>query len=184
MGRLFATAITSLDGYVNDDSGAFEWATPSPQVHEFVNAREKHIGTHLYGRRLYETMRYWETAGGPDEPAEERAYADIWRAIDKVVYSRTLDEVTTGRTRLERAFDPAVAGAFVRGLPHDAGIGGAGLAAEAFRAGLIDVVQVYVNPVVVGGGTRFLPDRVRLDLTLTDEVRFDNGVVFLEYRAT
>src|ERR1051325_2827594 len=104
MGRLFVTGITSLDGYINDDSGNFEWAAPSTQVQEFVNARERTIGTHLYGRRLYETMRYWETAGAPDEPAEERAYADIWRATDKVVYSSTLPAVTTTRTRLERTF--------------------------------------------------------------------------------
>ena len=182
MRRLFVTGITSLDGYINDDTGNFDWAEPSAEVHAFVNARERPIGTHLYGRRLYETMRYWETAGGPEDTAVEREWAELWRGIDKIVYSSTLDEVTTTRTRLERRFDPDAVRALKESLPHDFSIGGAALAAEAFRAGLVDVVQQYVNPVVVGGGTRFLPDGVRLDLELTDERRFGNGVVFLEYR--
>jgi dihydrofolate reductase len=182
MGRLFVTGITSLDGYINDESGTFDWAAPSTEVHAFVNERERGIGTHLYGRRLYETMRYWETAGGPDEPAVEREWAELWRGIDKIVYSSTLDAVTTSRTRLERHFDPDAVRGLKTSLPHDFSVGGAGLAAEAFRAGLVDVVQLYVNPIIVGGGTRFLPEKVRLDLTLTDERRFGNGVVFLEYR--
>ncbi|GIJ46797.1 deaminase [Virgisporangium aliadipatigenens] len=182
MGRLIATGITSLDGYVNDDSGNFDWAAPDAQVHAFVNERERNTRTHLYGRRMYETMRYWETAGGPDEPAVEREWAELWRGLDKIVYSSTLDSVQTSRTRLERSFDPAAVRALKEAATHDLGIGGAGLAAEAFRAGLVDVVQQYVSPVVVGGGTRFLPEKVRLELELTDEVRFGNGVVFLEYR--
>jgi dihydrofolate reductase len=182
MGRLLVTGITSLDGYINDESGNFDWAEPDTQVHAFVNEREKNVRTHLYGRRLYETMRYWETAGGPDESAVEREWAELWRGIDKIVYSSTLDGVSTSRTRLERAFDPAAVRALKESSAHDLSVGGAALAAEAFRAGLVDAVQVYVNPVVVGGGTRFLPEKVRLDLALADEHRFDNGVVFLEYR--
>jgi dihydrofolate reductase len=180
MGRLVYTAITSLDGYVNDADGRFDWSTPDPQVHRFVNDAERPIGTYLYGRRLYEVMSSWQDVEVA-EPDYVRDYAELWRAADKVVYSRTLDAVTTPRTRLEPAFDPVVVGRLVADADRDVSIGGPGLAAVALAAGLVDELRVLVTPVVVGGGTPWLPDAVRVDLDLADEHRFDNGVVQLRY---
>jgi dihydrofolate reductase len=178
--RLHYSAICSLDGFVADESGRFDWARPSAEVHAFVNDQERPIGTYLYGRRMYETMRVWETL---DEPEPEmRDYAAIWRAADKIVYSRTLDEVTTARTRLERELDPEA----VRRLKAEAGadlsIGGAALAAEALRAGLVDELQLLLSPIVIGRGNPVLPDDVRIPLELLEERRFENGVVHLRYR--
>jgi dihydrofolate reductase len=180
MGKLIYSAITSLDGYVADERGEFGWAAPDEDVHAFVNDRERGIGTFLYGRRMYEVMRFWETADLDGEPAVFRDYAAIWRAAGKVVYSTTLPAVTTERTRLERGFDPDA----VRRLKDggDVSIGGPHLAAEALRAGLVDECHLYLNPVVVGGGNRALPDRVKVKLQLVDEHRFGNGVVHLAYR--
>jgi dihydrofolate reductase len=178
MGKLIYSAITSLDGYVADEGGRFDWAAPDEEVHAFVNDQERGIGTHLYGRRMYEVMRVWETFG--DDADIPRDFAQIWRAADKVVYSTTLPAVTTERTRLERGFDPDA----VRRLKDggDVSIGGPHLAAEALRAGLVDECHLYLNPVVVGGGNRALPDRVKVKLQLVDEHRFGNGVVHLAYR--
>jgi dihydrofolate reductase len=178
MGKLIYSAITSLDGYVADEGGRFDWAAPDEEVHAFVNDQERGIGTHLYGRRMYEVMRAWETFGDDDDIT--RDFARIWRAADKVVYSTTLPAVTTERTRLERTFDPGA----VRELKDagDVSIGGPHLAAEALRAGLVDECHLYLNPVVVGGGNRALPDGVRVRLDLVDEHRFGNGVVHLAYR--
>ncbi len=182
MARLVVSNIASLDLYVNDAHGGFEWAAPDPEVHVFVNALERPIGTYLYGRRLYETMQVWDTIEpAPDEP-EMADYASLWRAADKVVYSSSLPQVTTARTRLERSFDPDVVRALVRGAEADVSIGGPTLAAHAFAAGLVDDVHLFLNPVIVGGGTRALPDDVFLRLELVDERRFANGVVFLRYR--
>jgi dihydrofolate reductase len=181
MGKLIYSAITSLDGYVADERGEFGWAAPDEDVHAFVNDRERGIGTFLYGRRMYEVMRFWETADLDGEPAVFRDYAAIWRAAGKVVYSTTLPAVTTERTRLERRFDPAAVRELTDG--GDVSIGGPHLAAHALRAGLVDECHLYLNPVVVGGGTRALPDGVRLDLDMVDEHRFGNGVVHLAYRA-
>jgi dihydrofolate reductase len=183
MARLIYSAITSLDGYVNDRDGNFDWAAPDEEVHAFVNDLERPIGTYLYGRRLYETMVFWETANERPDPHEvARDYAALWQAADKVVYSRTLETVSSARTRIEREFEPEA----VRRLKADAGrdvtVGGAGLAAHAIRAGLVDELNLFVNPVVVGGGTRALPDDARVDLELVDERRFASGVVFLQYR--
>ena len=176
--RLIYSAITSLDGYVNDAGGKFDWAVPDDEVHAFVNAQERPIGTYLYGRRMYEVMVAWETMES-DAPLM-REYAEIWRAAEKVVYSRTLDGVSSARTRLERSFDAEA----VRALKseRDVSVGGPGLAAEALRAGLVDECHLYLNPVVVGGGTRALPDGLRLGLELVGERRFDSGVVHLHYR--
>ncbi|MBB3675959.1 dihydrofolate reductase family protein [Modestobacter versicolor] len=182
MGRLQYVAICSLDGYTEDAAGSFEWATPDEEVHAFVNDLERPVGTALYGRRMYETLAVWQTIGGPEHPAVENEYADIWRAADKVVYSTTLEAVSTPRTRLERAFDPAAVGRLVAGSTSDVAIGGPALAAQAFRAGLVDDVHLLVHPVVVGGGTRALPDGVRLDLELAGEHRFAGGVVHLHHR--
>jgi dihydrofolate reductase len=152
---------------------------PSDEVHAFVNDLERGVGTYLYGRRMYEVMRYWETA--PADGPIARDYADVWRAADKVVYSTTLPEVTTARTRLERAFDPADVRRMVDESERDVSVGGPTLAAHALRAGLVGEVRLFLSPVVVGGGTRALPDGVRLDLRLLDERRFANGVVYLRY---
>jgi dihydrofolate reductase len=175
---LVYSAICSLDGFINDADGRFDWAAPSPEVHAFVNDEERPIGTYLYGRGMYETMRVWETL--EDAAPEMQDYAQIWRAADKVVYSRTLPELTTPRTRLERTFDADA----VRALKEtsEISVGGAGVAAEALRAGLVDELRLLLNPVVVGRGTAVLPDDLRIPLELLDERRFSNGVVYLRYR--
>jgi len=182
MGRLQYSMLCSLDGYTVDADGRFDWAMPDEEVHTFVNDLERPVGTHLYGRRMYETLAVWQDMGGPDESPIENDYADIWRAADKVVYSTTLAEVSTPRTRLERSFDPDAVRGLVADADRDVSIGGPGLAAHALRAGLVDDVHHFLHPVVVGGGTRALPDDVRLDLELVDEHRFGNGVVHLHHR--
>ena len=177
---LIYSAIASLDGYTNDADGKFDWSAPDEEVHAFVNDRERGVGTYLYGRRMYEVMRYWHDVDTDGEPAVVRDYAGIWRAADKVVYSATLEEAPTPRTSIERRFDAEA----VRALKEhgDVGIGGASLAAEAIRAGLVDEYHLYVTPVIVGGGTPAYPDGARVMLELTDERRFVSGVVFLRYR--
>jgi dihydrofolate reductase len=182
MARLLYTAICSLDGYIEDESGSFQWAAPDEEVHAFVNDLERPVGTYLYGRRMYETMRYWETEGeGPDEHPVSREFAAIWRAADKVVYSRSLSSVTTERTALEADFDPAQVARLKESADRDLGIGGPGLASAALAAGLVDEVHLLLAPVSVGGGKPALPHRVRLDLELLDERRFAGGTVFLRY---
>ncbi|WP_330474967.1 dihydrofolate reductase family protein [Terrabacter sp. C0L_2] len=184
MARLRMTTIASLDGYVNDASGGFAWAAPDAEVHAFVNDLERDVGTYLCGRSLYETMVYWETAptddtGDPDDIGHD--YARIWEAADKVVYSRTLDAVSSERTTLERDLDPAAVARFVAAADRDVSIGGPTLAAEALRAGIVDELQLLTVPVVVGGGTRALPDGIRLDLELLDERRFAGGTTYVRY---
>ena len=181
MAKLIFSAITSLDGYVADEHGDFGWGEPDEQVHAFVNELERPIGTHLYGRRLYEVMAAWGTMELDDLPQVMRDYALIWRATDKIVFSSTLEEASTDRTRIERRFDADEVGRLVRASGSDVAIGGPTLAARAFEAGLIDECQLIVAPVVVGGGTRALPDGVRLDLDLLSERRFDGGMVHLRY---
>jgi dihydrofolate reductase len=182
MSALVSMGITSLDGYISDEHGDFSWAAPDVDVHAFVNDLERSIGTYLYGRRMYEVMRFWETAADlPDLPAVGREYAAIWGDTDKVVYSSSLEEAPTSRTRLERAFDPDAVRRMKAESERDLSVAGPGLAANAFRAGLVDVAAMFLYPVVLGGGTAFLPDGVRLDLELLDERRFGNGVVFLRY---
>lgn len=183
MGKLIYSAIASLDGYVEDREGSFAWAVPDAELHSFVNEQERPIGTHLYGRRLYETMRVWEEIGdGPGDAPEEREYAAIWRAAEKVVYSRTLSEATTARTRLEREFDPAAVRALAAASERDLAVGGAELAGRALAAGLVDEVNLFLHPVAVGGGKPALPLGVRLDLELLGQRRFASGVVHLRYR--
>jgi dihydrofolate reductase len=180
MGRLVFTAITSLDGYVNDASGNFDWAAPDADVHAFVNDLERPVGTYLLGRRMYEVLRVWETLDDPHPVM--RDYADVWRAADKVVYSRTLETADTARTRLEREFDATAVAALKEASAADLSVGGPDLAASALRAGLVDECAVFLTPVVVGGGQHWLPADLRLDLELADEHRFDSGVVYLRYR--
>ena len=174
--------MTSLDGYFVDAAGGFGWAMPDEEVHHFVNNLEHPIGTYLYGRRLYETMKYWESP--PDLAAEPdciRNYAAIWQAADKVVFSRTLASVSTARTRIESTFDPGAVAELKANAARDIGIGGGELAGIALRAGLVDEVALFLSPVVVGGGRRALPDGVRLSLDLADEHRFGNGMVYVRY---
>src|SRR4051794_26410737 len=170
MGKLIYSAIAFLDGYVADEQGSFDWAQPDEAVHAFVNDLERPIGTHLYGRRMYEVMSFWETASTAGEPAVMRDFAEIWRAADKVVYSTTLESVSSARTRIEREFDAEA----VRALKaeRDVSVGGPALAAQALRAGLVDECHLFLAPVVVGGGKRALPDDVRLQLELLGERRF------------
>jgi dihydrofolate reductase len=177
------SAITSLDGYIEGDDGKFDWAAPSDEVHAFVNDLERSVGTYLYGRRMYETMVAWEAPEllGDERPAL-RDYAEIWQAADKIVYSRTLESVASARTRIESDFDPEAVRQLKATSARDISVGGAGLAAEAIRAGLVDEYHLFLIPVVVGGGKRALPDGVRLELELLDERRFESGVVHLHYR--
>ena len=184
MSKLHYSALASLDGYVEDADGSFDWAAPDDEVHAFANDLERTIATHLYGRRMYETMAYWENpANTADQSAAVQEYGEIWRAADKVVYSRTLETVTTARTRLERELDPAAVRRLKETASGDLSIGGAELAAHAIAAGLVDEYHLFLMPVVVGAGKRALPD-VRLSLELLDERRFGNGTVYLRYGAS
>jgi dihydrofolate reductase len=183
MARLIYAAIASLDGYVADEHGNFDWAAPGEEVHRFINELERPIGTYLYGRRMYEVMVYWETAeSAADQPTAAHEYAEIWRATDKVVYSTMLETVSSARTRIERTFDPEAVEQIKASATSDISVGGSELAAQALRAGLVDELHLFLSPVVIGGGNRALPDDVRLELELMDERRFGNGVVHLQYR--
>jgi dihydrofolate reductase len=183
MAKLIYSAITSLDGYVADVDGNFDWSVPDAEVHSFVNELERPIGTYLYGRRMYELMVFWETADTiADPPAFIRDFTSIWQAADKVVYSKTLEAVSSAKTRIERDFDPATVRQLKAAPGRDISVGGPDLAAQAIKAGLVDECHVFVTPVVVGGGKHFLPSDVRLTLELLTEHRFGNGVVHLHYR--
>jgi dihydrofolate reductase len=183
MAKLIYSAITSLDGYVADENGNFDWAAPDEEVHAFVNDLERPVGTYLYGRRMYEVMRYWETAPtAGDVPSVTSDYAEIWQAADKIVFSKTLEEVSTTRTRIEHHFDPEAIRQLKASAERDITVGGPELAAHAIKAGLVDELHVFLTPVVVGGGTRALPGGVRVQLELLDERRFGGGVVHLHYR--
>ncbi|HEX3268316.1 MAG TPA: dihydrofolate reductase family protein [Gaiellaceae bacterium] len=185
MAKLIYSAITSLDGYVADEDGNFDWAVPDEEVHSFVNDLERPVGTYLYGRRMYEVMLFWETAHTlPDPPPFVRDFAQIWQAADKIVYSKTLESVSSARTRIERAFDPEAVRLMKASAGTDITVGGPDLAGQAIKAGLVDEYHLFVTPVVVGGGRQFLPDDVRLKLDLVDERRFGNGMVYLRYRTT
>lgn len=183
MAALIYSAICSLDGYVADAEGRFDWSAPDAEVHQFVNDQERGIGTYLYGRKMYDVMRVWGDDGflaGHPEP-EMQDYASVWRAADKVVYSTTLASASTPRTRIEPSFDPEAVRALVRDAPTDVSVGGATLAGAALRAGLVDEVHLLLSPVSVGGGLRALPDGLRVDLSLLDHRRFAGGVVFVRY---
>ena len=185
MAKLIYSAITSLDGYVEDSKGNFDWAAPDRAVLAFVNDLERPIGTYLYGRRMYETMRFWETApAGSDQSAEIRDFAEIWRAAEKVVYSRTLRTPSSERTRIETAFEPAAIGRLKESSARDITVGGAELAGQAMAAGLVDECHLLLNPVIVGGGKPALPDGVHAQLELLAERSFGSGVVHLHYRIT
>lgn len=183
MARLIYSAICSLDGFTADADGGFDWSAPDEEVHAFVNDRERRVGTMLLGRRMWEVLRVWDSLPGIEqEPAAIKDYAQLWSEADKIVYSTTLADVDTRRTRLEPVFDPSRVRDVVRASARDVSIGGPQLAAQALRAGLVDEIQLYLNPIIVGGGTAALPPGVRLDLDLVEEHRFAEGVVFLRYR--
>jgi dihydrofolate reductase len=181
MAKLIYSAITSLDGYIADEEGNFDWAAPDEEVHSFVNDLERPVGTYLYGRRMYEVMRAWETMDSDQHPVA-RDFAEIWRAAEKIVYSRTLKTVSSARTRIERDFDPEAVRQLKASAERDLTVGGAELAARAIKAGLVDELHLFVTPIVVGAGKRALPDNVRITLELLDERRFGSGVVHLHYR--
>ena len=180
MAQLTYSAISSLDGYIADENGSFDWAVPDAEVHAFVNDLERPIGTYLYGRRMYEVMVAWETI--TDDQPEMHDFAQLWRAADKVVYSRTLEAPFSARTRIERSFAPEAVRELKASAARDISVGGADLAAQALAAGLVDECRLFLAPVIVGGGTPSLPDHVRLDLDLLEERRFGNGMVYLRYR--
>ena len=180
MASLIYSAIASLDGYVEDEHGRFDWAAPDEEVHAFVNDLERPIGTYLYGRRMYETMVYWET--DDDEVPVARDYGELWRAAEKVVYSRTLPTVSSERSRIEREFDAAAIKRMKESARSDISIGGAELAGQAIAEGLVDECHLVLVPVLVGGGKRALPAGVHAELELLDERRFRSGVVYLHYR--
>jgi dihydrofolate reductase len=183
MAKLIYSAIASLDGYIADRNGNFDWAAPDDDLHAFVNDLERPVGTHLYGRRMYDVMRFW---GNPDLLADNshvmRDYAATWQAAEKIVYSRTLGTVSTTRTRLERDFDHGSVRQLKASEAHDITVGGPDLAGQAIKAGLVDELHLFVVPTLVGGGTRALPDDVLMTLELLDEHRFGSGVVHLHYR--
>jgi len=182
MARLIYSALASLDGYVEDEHGGFDWAAPDEEVLAAVNVLERPIGTYLYGRRMYETMAYWETASiDAERSAGSRDFAELWRAAAKVVYSRTLDSVRTARTRLEREFDPGAVRRLKEDATADLTVGGAELAGQALAAGLVEECHLFLSPVLVGGGKRALPDGVHARLRLLGERRFAGGVVHLHY---
>jgi dihydrofolate reductase len=182
MAQLIYSAIMSLDGYTADRDGNFNWSAPDEEIHAFVNDLERDVGTHLLGRRMYDIMSVWETMETQDEPPVIQDYAGIWRAADKVVYSSTLEHVATARTQLERQFLPDRVRDLKASAGKDISIGGPTLAAHALKAGLVDECQLFINPVTVGGGLRFLPDGLEQRFELLDDHRFGNGVVYLRYR--
>jgi dihydrofolate reductase len=182
--RLSYSVLASLDGYVEDPSGRFDWAAPDAEVHVFVNELERPVGTHLYGRRMYETMRYWEDPPGLAEAAPHiQEYAAIWQAAEKVVYSRTLRSATTARTRIEPEFEAEAVRRLKDETSGEISIGGPELAGQAIAAGLVDEYRLFLVPVLVGGGKRALPDGVQARLELVDERVFAGGTVYLRYRA-
>jgi dihydrofolate reductase len=184
MAELIYSAIASADGYVEDAAGNFDWAAPDEELIRFVNDLERPVGTYLYGRRMYETMLYWETAHTVrGQPSSVQEFTRIWQAVEKIVFSKTLASVSSARTRIERNFDPGMVRQLKSATEHDMTVGGADLAGQAIKAGLVDELQLFLVPVVVGGGKRALPDGVRADLGLLDMQRFASGAVYLRYRS-
>lgn len=183
MARLIYSALASLDGYIEDKNGNFDWAAPDEEVHKFINDLERSAGTHLYGRRMYETLMVWET--DPSFTVDSPLlidFAEIWQAADKIVYSKTLGAVPTRKTQLERNFDPTAIRQLKETAKQDILIGGPELASHAFRAGLIDEYHLFIAPIIIGGGKPALPDNIQLELELLEERRFASGVVFLRYQ--
>jgi dihydrofolate reductase len=184
MAKLIYSLLTSLDGYVADETGNFDWAKPDEEVHAFINSLERQIGTYLFGRKMYETMAVWETPELlPPVTPVILEFASIWQAAEKIVYSTTLQTVSTAKTRLERTFEADVVRELKAGATRDVAVGGPSLAAHAIRAGLVDEYHLLIAPIIVGSGNPFLPGKVPVKLELLDERRFDNGMVHVRYRA-
>lgn len=183
MARLVSSTLCSLDGYVVDTDGSFAWAAPDEEEHDFINGLQREMGTMLLGRKMYDVLEVWDTLDTPEQDPIVREFARAWRDCDKVVYSTTLEEPRTERTRIETTFDAEQVRRLVADADRDVSIGGPTLAAEAFRAGLVGEVQLFLHPVVVGGGVPALPAGVRLRLTLVEQRVFGSGVVFVRYRA-
>ena len=185
MPKLIYSYLASLDGYITDDVGKFDWAEPDEEVLEFINETERSVGTYLYGRKIYQMMIGWETDPSVAAQSPDSAeFARIWQRADKVVFSSTLQEVSTERTRIERSFDLETVGTIKASVDHDLAVSGAGLASTAWRMDLIDEVHLFIAPILVGGGQRMFPDQVRHPLELLDERRFGNGMVFVRYTVT
>jgi dihydrofolate reductase len=182
MGKLIYTAIMSLDGFIADAEGNFDWSAPDEEVHAFVNELEGRSGTYLLGRKMYEVMSWWEDLDTADEPQAIKDYADIWHAADKIVYSKSLEQPSTAKTRIEKTFDAGAVRALKASTERELSVGGAELAWLAVEAGLVDEFRFFLSPVTVGGGKRFLPDGVVLKLELLEERRFGNGVIYVSYR--
>lgn len=183
MANLIFSTIASLDGYIADEQGNFDWGMPDEEVHTFINDLQRSIGTYLYGRGLYEVMAEWETMDTlEDQPRVIYDFAEIWQSADKIVYSRTLEKVSSSRTRIEREFDPQVVQALKSSADQDILVGGPNLAAHAFKAGLVDECHLFLAPITIGGGKRALPNNYRVGLELMEERRFGNGMVYLRYR--
>ena len=182
MAKLIYAALASLDGYVADADGNFDWAAPDEEVHAAINDLTRSIGTFLLGRRMYEVLVAWETMDTAEEPAAIKDYAEIWRAADKIVYSRSLETASSAKTLIDPSFIPGTIERMKAASARDLSVGGPDLASHAFRAGLVDEVHLFVSPIVVGGGTRALPQSVRIRLELQDLRRFANGVVHLHHR--
>jgi dihydrofolate reductase len=183
MAKLIYSALESLDGYIADQDGKFDWGEPDEEVHTFLNDLMRTIGTYLYGRRMYEVMVAWETLELADQPPHMQEFADMWRHADKIVYSKTLEAASSAKTRLERDFDPEAVRRMKVAERRDLAVAGPTLAAQAFQAALVDECQLFIAPIVVGGGIQSLPDNVRLKLELLDERRFGNGMIYLRYGA-
>jgi dihydrofolate reductase len=184
MAKLIYSALQSLDGYIADQDGKFDWGEPDEEVHTFLDDLMRTIGTYLYGRRMYEVMIAWETLDLADQPPHMQEFADMWRQADKIVYSKTLEATSSARTRLEQDFDPEAVRRMKVAERRDLAVAGPTLAAQAFQAALVDECQLFIAPIVVGGGIQSLPDNVRLELELLDERRFGNGMVYLRYGAS
>lgn len=180
---IYFTAVMSLDGYIEDQEGNIDFALPTEEVLRFVYDFLRPVGTYLFGRRLYETMAVWETDPSLAETGPHmQDYAQIWKATDKIVYSKSLETAYTTRTRIERDFVPEAVRQMKASAAQTMLVGGAELAAQAFKAGLVDECHMVLAPVVLGGGKHGLPRDTRLNLELLDERRFDNGMVYLGYR--
>ena len=184
MAKLIYTGLMSLDGYIADKNGNFDWAEPDEEVHSFVNELARDLGTYLYGRRIYEVMAVWQTLPTHDQPSFIADFANIWRAADKVVYSRTLKTASTPRTHIEQHFEAESVQRLKASAARDLAVGGPTLAAHAFKAGLVDVCHLFIAPIMVGDGNRAFPSDIRLELALQDERRFRNGMVYLHYRSS
>ena len=184
MAKLIYATLASLDGYIEDEQGSFDWAKPDDEVHAFVNRLQRAVATYLYGRRLYETMAAWETLGVAGDAPVLREFGEIWRAADKIVYSAGLESVSTARTRIERRFDPTAVEELKEAAAGDLAVGGAALAATAMAAGLVDELHLFLFPVLVGGGKQALPDGIRVQLEQKDERSFSSGVVYVSYRVS